>query len=360
MSESGDAEFQLSSPGGTVRLMFLRHDWSGLVEISCAGEAQVIDLYADEQDINFAYEMAAPAGAVCTIRVLGKRSRQSSGHQVWLLGVMLDELPKELGRSRTLSETVRVISGDWGKFLVLKTDMDIPNAIEREGSWAPHDIEVFKTHIGAGDFVLDIGANFGHHSVVFSKIVGPNGLVVSVEAQRVMYQLLGANCVLNGCWNIRPIHMAASDKAGELTLFPISYTGDANFGSLGVNLHPERYNAENAAESVPAVTMDDYLSEHHPGRQVKFIKIDVQTFELFVLRGLARTIASHRPSLFFEVSPKWMHATGYDYRDIYSFFRDLKYSFKHFRELPFGSDGIPEIPFDDDIEWDVLALPEPV
>ncbi len=70
---------------------------------------------------------------------------------------------------------------------------------------APQDIELFEEHIGMGDLVLDIRLRaWGIIQVVFSKLVGPSGLVIAIEAGSGSSATPSwcANAVLNRCENI--------------------------------------------------------------------------------------------------------------------------------------------------------------
>ncbi|PWC78157.1 FkbM family methyltransferase [Azospirillum sp. TSH64] len=356
MAETAGATMTFMCPPGRVGIWLLRHAWSGLVEITCAGHSIVVDLYAEHQDEGFFHYIdAGPHGAAeVVVRVLGRRNSTSGGDQVWVVGLAVEALPDERGDVLTLSPGCKLINAEWGRFLVLLTDKDIPNVIQSTGTWGGDDIGLFKACVRRGDAVLDVGANFGHHSVVFSQLVGPEGVVVSIEAQRVMYQLLNANCVLNGCRNVRTVHVAASDRPGKLTLYPIDYEHECNFGSLGINPQPPE-NA--AAETVDAAPLDDLLQQSFPDIRIGFIKIDVQSYELFVLRGLDRCLREHRPFVFFEVSPHWMQLAGYDYRVIYEFLGGLGYGFRHRADVEVGAAGFPKRSLDDQYEWDVLAIP---
>jgi FkbM family methyltransferase len=172
-----------------------------------------------------------------------------------------------------------------------------------------------------------------------------------------MFQLLNANCIINGAFNVRPVHMAASDHNHSVTMYPISYSGEGNFGSLGINSGNESFAEDNQGESVQAGCLDDLIEKHCGDRLVRFIKIDVQTYEKYALGGLLRTLAKHRPKIFFEVSPFWMKKAGYDYREIYRMLSGLGYRFEHSRDIPTDREGFPDISFDRDIEWDTLATP---
>ena len=51
--------------------------------------------------------------------------------------------------------------------------------------------------IQPGDVVIEVGANIGPHTVFLAQHVGPQGLVLAFEPQRILFQTLCANLALN-------------------------------------------------------------------------------------------------------------------------------------------------------------------
>lgn len=66
-----------------------------------------------------------------------------------------------------------------------------------------------------GDVVFDIGAGVGAETLVFSRLVGDSGRVVSVEAHPGTYERLVAVCRANGLANVTPLQLAVSDRDGD-------------------------------------------------------------------------------------------------------------------------------------------------
>ncbi len=359
MAEHRGTTAHIVSSAGISGVWLLRHGWSGAALISYSGKSVRVELSSAVEDLAYFVKIDAQGGlpTEVEVKVDCDEGTPASHAQVWIIGLCYDELPMPKSKSQTLSMSTRLIEGDWGHFLALSNDQVIPAGILSEGSWGPKDIEIFKKHVQPGTCVLDIGTHIGHHTIVFSKLVGKDGLVISVEAQRVMFQLLNANCVINGAHNVRPVHSAASDHRHFLHMYPISYTGDNNYGALGVNLEVENFPEGSRGELVQAVCVDDLVEQYSEGRTVSFIKLDVQAYEKYAISGLLRTIARDRPKIFFEASAYWMKRAGYDYREIYALLRALGYRFEHFRKLPLDANGVPDLPFDDQSEWDALAYP---
>lgn len=339
----------------TVGIEFLRHDWSGAVKITTDEGEQIVSLANDKGTDTLMVELkGGDRDFQVSIEALPVEGRDHERCEAWLLGVAFSDIPRPVGRSLLLNQRTKLIYGNWGEFLVLASDEVIPRAIVQEGAWAPNDIKIFREHVRPGDLVLDIGANFGHHSVVFAKLVGSTGQVIAVEAQWVMYQLVHANSVLNRLKNITPIHAAAGQQHGTVTMYPISYEGENNFGALGVDTAAPAGHGK--GEEVAVYPLDDLLPDYTEGRPVRFVKIDVQAYELFVLQGMVGILKKDRPTIFIEVSPYWMERAGYDYRAIYALLRDHGYDFVHRKETKLGRDGIPDVPTGEDIEWDLLAI----
>src|ERR1700674_2910593 len=190
--------------------------------------------------------------------------------------------------------------GTEGTFLLPALDNAISRQIVETGAWAAHDVALFRKLVRAGQTVLDIGANVGHHSVVFSKLVGPEGSVLAFEPQQIIFNFLCANLALNGCRNVRPFQVAVGDGVGFIPMCGADYSKEGNWGALPISKRPEFQ----VGERVP-LTMIDTVIEDWP-RPVHFMKIDVQTFELFVLRGAEKTIRRDCPTIFVEISPYWM------------------------------------------------------
>jgi FkbM family methyltransferase len=120
---------------------------------------------------------------------------------------------------------------------------------------------------------------------MLSKIVGPEGNVVAVEASPVNYAAGERNRKLNGVENCRILHAAGAAKSGTL-MFNRGTNGQVDDGS----------GAWGKME-VRAVSIDD-LTASYGTPDVLFI--DVEGFECHLLEGAQKTLES-RPDCFVEV-----------------------------------------------------------
>jgi hypothetical protein len=67
------------------------------------------------------------------------------------------------------------------------------------------------------------------------------------------------------------------------------------------------------------VTLDDFSSRHVGGKAVRFIKCDVEGFELFVVRGAAKLIQRDRPLFWCELWAEYTARYNYTPADEFEF-----------------------------------------
>lgn len=127
------------------------------------------------------------------------------------------------------------------------------------------------------DFMLDIGANIGQHSLFGSIICGLN--VKAFEADIDTCAKLKKNVELNDkTKEIGVEHLALSDMGGmvEIVVDDIFNSGKSYITSAGQQGGTEKL--------VRAMRLDDYISQNFVGSK-GIIKIDVEGAEGLILRG---------------------------------------------------------------------------
>lgn len=147
--------------------------------------------------------------------------------------------------------------------------------------------------------LLDIGANIGVHSLMFSSMAGANGVVRAFEAQRIVYQMLLGNLAINSIENVYTQQVAMGAAPGTLRLPPVDYSRNWNFGGMGlIDEGPDPQfvpgSAERSAadrkEDIEVITLDSLALP-----RVDFLKIDVEGMERDVLVGGRVTLERDRP-----------------------------------------------------------------
>lgn len=143
-----------------------------------------------------------------------------------------------------------------------------------------------------GKDIIDVGANNGSFSIDFSHLVGDEGKVHSFEPQRIIYYQLCGNVFMNGIDNVYCYNNAVGDTHEDVKIEKPNYYNDGfvNFGDVKV-----QNSLQDNFEYVKCTTLDSF-----DFKDVVFIKIDVQGYEPYVLRGAVETIKKHRPYLYVE------------------------------------------------------------
>jgi len=90
---------------------------------------------------------------------------------------------------------------------------------------------VIKNTIKNGQIVLDIGANIGYYTLLFSKLVGNSGKVFSFEPEPNNFNILKINVLKNNYTQTRIFNYAVADFDGFAEL-NISYTGSGEHNLL--------------------------------------------------------------------------------------------------------------------------------
>lgn len=175
-------------------------------------------------------------------------------------------------------------------------DADLSSTLEWQlwafGSYEPQFAELFARLVRPGDRCVDVGANVGVHTVRLAKLAGRDGEVIAIEPDPGVFARTSSNVELNGLSNVRLLNAAASDAAGELSLFR---PGNADTNRARASLRNHAY-LTGQAITVPVLTVDDACGDD----RVALIKIDVEGLEEAVVRGAAKVIDRDAPSVIFE------------------------------------------------------------
>lgn len=193
--------------------------------------------------------------------------------------------------------TVQVVDCAWGRQIVFDTDVYFWPLLNGSGHYNEGEEKVFERFVKEGDFVLDIGANIGCHSLALGRIVGEKGNVVSFEPQRAMYNALCGSIALNEMWQVHPHMMALGRMQGSIQVQVFDYAKANSFGSAELVGFAGANDPEMSA-FVPMVRLDDF--ELSKIQRLDFIKIDVEGSEVEVLLGARHTLKHFRPVLYVE------------------------------------------------------------
>ena len=172
--------------------------------------------------------------------------------------------------------------------------LDLRESLQRDflfGLYDRQELELVRERLGGGDFV-DVGAHVGLYTVTAALATG--GRVLAFEPNPAARAQLAENIRLNERRNVLVVPKAVGAEPGR-ALLHVPATPDPSFSSLEAG----RF-AEGAPVDVEVTTVDAEVEA--AGLRPTVVKVDVEGGELGVVEGMARTLATHRPTLLVEVS----------------------------------------------------------
>jgi FkbM family methyltransferase len=206
-------------------------------------------------------------------------------------------------------------------YILFKNDCGVTDMARNGGIYEHYIFDYIKNNIDInGKTIIDIGANFGFHTLEFADLVGEYGKVISFEPQKLIYYQLCGNIILNGYDNITAYNVALSNEATTLKMENLNYHSDStiNIGNAHLNAYTDL--AYNHVEVRP---LDSYEFEN-----VAVLKIDVQGYEPNVLDGAINTIKKHKPIIFIEVELPQLQVYNLKEQDVFQRLENLGYTYK--------------------------------
>lgn len=159
------------------------------------------------------------------------------------------------------------------------------------GVWEPSITAWLRGRLGRGDVFVDVGANVGYYTLLASRLVGPEGACVAIEASPSIYELLLRNLRLNRAANVRALNLAAAREPGRVALYE---GGEHNIGKTSIV-------SSAGSTRLPAAIVEgqplDRILTPEEIRRARLIKIDVEGAEAMVMDGLLPCLERTRQDL---------------------------------------------------------------
>ena len=238
-----------------------------------------------------------------------------------LFKIKLTDISKLLFRSPF---TVKKIPVQGISMIVSTQDMAISKPILWLGEYEQGVTQVLLKFLQEDTNFLDVGANIGYFSLIASKKCSL-GKVFSFEPDPTNYDLLKSNIALNSLNNIRPYNLALSDRDENLYFSSMGF--DQNLGARftakeTATLTQHSLPQAKAPTQIKAVAFDQFLLNE----KINIIKIDVEGFELNVLRGMKEMLSQQHPLIITEFAPSNLKDIGkIEPRELFDFVIMLGY-----------------------------------
>ena len=259
-------------------------------------------------------------------------------------------------RGKSRHYTYEVHDVDLGEATVHFARWSHPHRDEAKKTVTMQMVDAYREILKEGDFCIDIGAHTGDSTLPMAVAAGVSGCTLALEPNPFVYHVLEKNARANShVANIRTVMAAATTSEGFMQF---EYA-DASFcnGGRHENIPAVKHGHPFMLE-VFCIDLGRELHEDYPEllSQLKFIKVDAEGYDLYVLQSVHDIIDTYRPIVKAEVFKR----TDTQYRkDMLSFFKELGYLVYKIIDEPIGAG--PVLTEDNLNEWrhyDILCEPE--
>ena len=188
--------------------------------------------------------------------------------------------------------------------ITFKTEDALGRHLYKYDHYAPANTACFLKNIPleSEDIIIDVGANIGWISLLFFRYGPANIQIFAFEPDPLNYKLLQKNVQQNNATQVTCCSEALSDKVEKKTLYLYPSKNRGRHSLLPIN--------QGQQVEVSATTLDTFLEERKLDySRVKFVKIDVEGYEYFVLKG-GQQLLEHAPIIHTEFAPTYMERGG--------------------------------------------------
>lgn len=184
-------------------------------------------------------------------------------------------------------------------------------------------IHNIKKFLDPGGVFIDVGAGIGYFSAIASDIVGITGQVHCFEPcpqnvkaiQKMLKSHPESNIVLND------FALGLDNSIHEFHI-------KREYNTTKVSMNENIINPKEASEIITVKTqrLDNYLEEKELSK-ISLIKVDVEGYELFVLKGLSTFFEKTRnkPPIFCEIDPNAYKEKDASLLDLYKYMKNYGY-----------------------------------
>lgn len=202
----------------------------------------------------------------------------------------------------------------------------------RSGSLTEPELDLIPLGVRQGEAVIDIGANYGLYSYHFSRAVGAGGKVYAFEPipfTARTHSLIGKGLRFD---NVELFNKGCGDKPGTLTFrIPIAESGSIMAGVVHQaardnerdgRMQHARFERSREVQC-DIVTVDDTVPIGP--REISMIKCDIEGADYYALKGAAKIIEKHKPTVISEINPWFVEGFGLTVAQLVGFFTDQGY-----------------------------------
>lgn len=151
-----------------------------------------------------------------------------------------------------------------------------------------------RAYLRPGEVAVDVGANIGTTALASALAVGPAGRVHAIEPHPRTYKFLVDNIALNNLTNVVAYNLAIGEGRGVI------HVSDSRWDDQNRVTNGEGF-------EVPIRRLDEIVD----AGTIQLLKIDVEGYELMVLRG-ADEVLARTECVYFEANDAMFKDYGYE------------------------------------------------
>ena len=169
--------------------------------------------------------------------------------------------------------------------------------------------------------ILDIGANIGSVSLVIANMFN-NSRIYAIEPTNYAFNKLLNNIKLNQqlANRVHPRQLFITNNKK-----PLSVWSSWNFDKKDKK-HNKHFGTLKEVKSNSYIKLDEFL-ENENLIKVDFIKLDVDGYEIDVLKSGEKFLKKYKPIIFIEIAPYLYPEFGYSCYNLISFLKEMNYNF---------------------------------
>ena len=161
--------------------------------------------------------------------------------------------------------------------IVNKHDRCVCWFVRLTGHWDINETFVLEKIIKKDFKIIEVGANFGVHTLRMAKLIGCQGKIFAFEANSTVSKYLKKSIEMNCLDNISLFEKAAGEKSAESHM---------SFDILNIGAGHLTSSEKPGSVKTEIVKLDDVISEYH----IDLLKIDAEGYEYKIFKGAKNII----------------------------------------------------------------------
>jgi FkbM family methyltransferase len=201
--------------------------------------------------------------------------------------------------------------------IVNKHDRYVCRFVRLTGHWDSNETRVLTQIIKRGFTIVEVGANFGAHTLKMAELVGKEGKIYAFEANPKVSKYLKESVALNKLESIVDVfEKAAGDAPGKAFL---------DFGLNNIGAGHIVTSPLDTSVGTEIVRLDDIL----PTQRIDLLKMDAEGYELKILQGAKNLIDRNLDHIIImmEYIPSLLERQGSSAKELLGFLKEKGFCF---------------------------------